>query len=86
MLDEPRKLEHTSFDQGAPHALAIHAHALRDCSHRDAAEVEAHGDRRFINSEARATTPDAVPRRCADSVARCTPYLPASSLTVAPSR
>lgn len=53
--DDASLNEHTTY------SLAIHAHALRDRSHRDTAEVETHRFGRFIDSQPRTTTPDAAP-------------------------
>lgn len=50
-----------SLNEHTTHSLAIHAHALRDRSHRDTTEVETHRFGRFIDSQPRTTTPDAAP-------------------------
>lgn len=50
------------LNERSPHGLAIHTHALRDCSHRDTTEVEPDRFGCLFYSESRTTTPDAPPR------------------------
>lgn len=50
------------LNERSTHGLAIDTHALRDCSHRDTAEVEPDRFGCLFYSESRTATPDAPPR------------------------
>lgn len=49
----------TDFDQSPPYGLPTHAHALRDSSYRDTAEVEPHRFSSFLDSQAGLPSSDA---------------------------
>lgn len=50
MAPDDLTLQRGRLDQRSPYGLAIHAHALRDSSHRDTTEMDLHRFRSFFDS------------------------------------